>query len=244
MPIDLVRKIHIKAMLKDATESAYSFNKIRSYLMMVYKELNEIDAVDSNIIRDIGKAKVTVHARDVLTTDERKRVNDHLKAKHYNFWRYLHIFYYSGARSTELLSVQRHHVDLEGQRFMTLVKKGKEYREVWRMIQDVALPYWIDLLKEPGTYVFSYGLKPGENKSCFDTITKNWRKYVKLPLKITANWYSIKHLATTDMVDELGEDQAVLNNAHTSSAMVRKVYDLKSKTRMNESIKNQKSKFA
>ena len=244
MPVDHVSKGHIKAMLKEATKSAYSYNKIRAYLMMVYKELNELDAVDTNYVRDISKAKVTVKAREVLTDSQRQQVDQHLRQKYPAFCRYLHIFYHSGARSTELLSLRREDVDLPGQRFKTMIKKGKQNREVWRIIQDVALPYWQDLLSTPGDFVFSWGLKPGNKQLNFDTITKNWRKWVKIPLGITAEFYSVKHLATTEMVDELGEDSAVLANAHTSAAMVRTIYDLKNKTRMNENIKGKKSKFA
>lgn len=244
MPVNDIKRKHIKLMLKSVDASAYGFNKMRAYLMMIYKELAEMDAVEYNYVKDIGKQKVTRKVRVMLTEKQRQKIDQHLRQNHYTFWRYLHIFFHSGARSTELLALRRKDVDLAGQRFKTLVKKGKEYREVWRTIKDSALPLWKELLNEPGDIIFSWGLKPGDKPLHFDAITKNWRKYVKLPLEIEADFYSIKHLHTTQVVDMMDEDTAAMVNAHTSTAMVRGIYDQGKEKRDHERVKGLKNKFA
>lgn len=240
-----VKKAHIKQLLRDAfPDSAYGYNKARAYLMIAYKELVELDIIDTNIIKDISKQKVVRKIRETLTMDERQAIDRHLKENHYEFWRYLHIFFHSGCRSTELLQLKRCDVDLEGQRFKTLIKKGKLHRESWRTIKDIALPYWQDLLASPGEVVFSWGLKPGDKHLRFDTITKNWWKWVKKPLGITADFYSLKHLHTSEIVDAAGDAAAAGHNAHTSTAMVVGIYDTKRKEREHEKVKGIRNGFA
>lgn len=239
-----VKKVHIKQLLRETfPDSAYSYNKARAYLMMIYKELTEIDILEHNIIKDISKQKITHKIRETLTAEERLKVDQNLKANHYTFWRYLHIFYSSGARSTELLRLRRQDVDLQRQRFKTLVKKGKSYREVYRTITDVALPYWEELLAEPGEVVFSHRLKPGDKFLKYNNITQCWWKWVKNELGITKDFYSVKHLATSDLVDIAGDQAAAAHNAHTSTAMVVGIYDHRRADREHERIRKAGNKF-
>ncbi len=72
-----IKKRHIRALFnKMATDnkwSAHSWNKYRYYLMMLFKELGEYDAVESNIPREISKRKTVKRIRTVLSPEERKR---------------------------------------------------------------------------------------------------------------------------------------------------------------------------
>jgi integrase len=244
LPITEIKRRHIKDILHHAGSSAYSYNKQRAYLLMVYKELAELDIVDSNIIKDISKKKTVKKIRETLSMDDRKRVDQHLRENHYTFWRYLHIFFHSGARSTELLQLRRSDVDLKAQRFKVTVKKGKQYRETWRTIKDIALPFWEELLSEPGEIVFSWGLKPGDRQLKFANITQSWWKWVKKPLRITADFYSLKHLHTSEIVDMAGDQAAADHNAHTSTAMVKAIYDVGREKRDHEKVKKAGNKFA
>ncbi len=244
MPIGEVKRRHIKDVLHNAGKSPYSYNKQRSYLLMIYKELAELDIVDSNIIKDISKKKTVKKLRETLTMAERKLVDRHLRENHYNFWRYVHIFFHSGARSTELLQLRRSDVDLAAQRFKVTVKKGKQYRETWRTIKDIALPFWEELLSEPGEIVFSWGLKPGDRQLKFANITQSWWKWVKKPLGITADFYSLKHVHTSEIVDMAGDEAAADHNAHTSTGMVKEIYDVARKKREHEKVKKAGNKFA
>lgn len=50
------------------------------------------------------------------------------------------IFFYSGARITELMRLKVHQVGLEEQKFKVLVLKGKINWD-YRTIRDIALPF-------------------------------------------------------------------------------------------------------
>jgi len=86
-------------------------------------------------------------------------------------------------------------------------------------------------------YVFSRDLKPGPAVIRPDQINKRWYRHVKDKLKIQADFYSLKHLNTTEIVSALDEAAAARLNEHTSTAMVIKIYDVNREKRQHEQIR-------
>ena len=66
------------------------------------RELIEYECCESNITRDIYPKKTFKEPRLVLKKNELDRVREHLEEEHPDFYRYMMIFLYSGARNTEL----------------------------------------------------------------------------------------------------------------------------------------------
>jgi len=145
MPITEITRKHLRSVLDKSSKSPDSFNKNRSYLMIFYAALCEFEIVPSNYIRDIKKRKTIKRIRQVLTDAERILINEYLENKYPEFHRFLHIFFHSGARISELLRLKVSDVDLDKQRFKVVIKKGGSYREVWKTIKHIALPFWNDL---------------------------------------------------------------------------------------------------
>jgi hypothetical protein len=137
------------------------------------------------------------------------------------------------------MKVRKEDIDISGQRFKVTVSKGKVNREVWKTIKDIALPYWLELyqLSKAGDYIFSKNLLPNSYPIRPDQLGRRWKKYVKVQLGIDADLYALKHLNTTQTVDELGAGLAALHNSHTSTAMVNKVYDVGRNDREHERLK-------
>lgn len=246
LPISNVGKKILKMILETASNSADRFNKNRSYLMILFSELCELEVVNSNPLRDIKKKKVVKHIRQVLTNEERVLVNDHLEKNYPEFHRFLHIFFHSGARISELLRVNETDIDISNQRFKLIIKKGREYKEVWKTIKDIALPYWNSIMEEckKGEYLFSKGLKPGIRQIQPYQIGKRWNRLVKQNLHIEADFYALKHLHTTEIVDILNAKEAAKHNSHTTTAMVIGIYDVKKGERQHNAIKELNNKFA
>lgn len=73
--------------------------------------------------------------------------------------------------------------------------------------------------------------------------TVYWKDYVKTPLKITADLYSLKYSNTSEVVDLLDEQAAADLNAHTSTAMVVNIYDVKQKDRNHSRLKEVNNTF-
>jgi integrase len=241
-----ISRKHIRQILDISSNTDDRFNKNRSYLMILISVLCELELVAFNFVRDIKKRKVIKYLRQVLTDEERIRVNEHLLTEYPEFHRFLHIFFHSGARISELMRLKVSDVDLANKRFKMVIKKGSCYREVWRTIKDIALPFWIELIKcsNENDFLFSKGLIPGSIEIQPYQINKRWYRLVKKKLNITADFYSLKHLHTTEVVELIGAKDAAMHNGHTSTAMVSKVYDVRYETREKVNIASLSNKFA
>jgi len=260
LPISQVHKKHVKRLLIKIGKnkegwSASNFNHHRSYLMMLFDELNESEATDIDPVTKIKKKKEVKHLKVVPSARERNKIHVFLKTRYYTFWRFIQIFFHSGARLSEMVRIKKEDVDLENQQYKALILKGTQYVEVWKVIKDIALPYWKEVYHqaEYGQYLFSVGLKPGDQEIEEHQITKRWRMHVKKKLGVVADIYSLKHLNTTEMVDILdqeeekrktAEEEAAKLNSHTTTAMVVSIYDIKQKTRRNDRIKRVANPFA
>ncbi len=241
-----VSRKHIRQILDISSKSDDRFNKHRSYIMMMLAFLCELEMIPTNFARDIKKRKVVKKIRVVLEDDERKKVNEYLKLNYPSFHRFLHIFFHSGARISELLSLKVADVELHKRRFKLVIKKGITYKEVWRVIKDIALPYWTELLEnsKETDFAFSAGLKPGKNKIQTFQITKRWSRLVKQKLDIKADFYSLKHLHSTEVSEMIGAKEAALHNGHTSTKMISQVYDVRREERKNKTVSSLDNKFA
>ncbi len=250
LSISSIETRHVKNILEYLYKQNKNFgnnryNKVRAYLLMLFKELKELGAVKYNPVTDISLKTPIRKLRAVLSDEERKIIDSFLKQNYYTFWRFMHIFFHSGARETELMSVQGKDVDLENQRFKTTVKKGKEYREIWKTIKDIALPLWRRAMNKcaPDEYLFSKGLVPGTKRIRTEQITRRWRVHVKKKLQVEADFYALKHLNTTEMLDHLAELDVAKLNGHTTTAMIKTVYDVRRVERQHERLKKVGNEF-
>ena len=244
--VSKVTRRTIKLILEEASNTADRFNKNRSNLMILFSELCEAEAIEINPVRDIKKKKIIKRLRTVLTDEERKTVNEYLETNFPSFHRFLHIFFHSGARISELLRVKGEDVDIQNQRYKIVIQKGRNYKEVWRTIKDIAMPYWTTLINSCSKedYLFSKGLAPGTMQIQPYQIGKRWYRLVKKRLGIEADFYSLKHLHTTEIVDMLDEKEAAKHNEHTSTAMVIGIYDVHRNNRHHNKVKGLNNKFA
>lgn len=250
-PVNTISRKHIKMVLmqieaNQEKESAHRFNKIRTYLMMLFKELIELEAVDTNPVREISKKQRLVPIRTLLTTEERKRIDKHLKLNHHSFWLFTHIFFHSGARLTEMMQVRRKDVNLIDQYFIVTIKKGKLLKQVQKPIKNASMQYWQKAIADAGAedYIFSIGLKPGFKAINTDQITKRWKIHVKDKLGIQADFYSLKHLHLDEIAAELGLQDAAAMASHTSTDITLKHYAVHEKQRQNNRLKNLTNAFA
>ncbi len=243
MPISEVRRKHVRFVLDRIGANkqgwtAHGFNLYRTSFKMLFNILNELEATEIDPISGIKKMQTVIKVKQTLTEKEREKINKHLIANFPAFYRFVHIFFHSGARISELMRLRGADVDLAGQRFKVAVIKGKRKTEVWKTIKDIALPFWGQLRAKPNQFVFSLDLVPGEIPLNPVQLSRRWRHYVKVPLGITAGLYSLKHLSTTQTVDLLSVAEAAAHNSHAGEAMVLKIYDTKRGTRERDRIKS------
>lgn len=238
-----VKRKHVRYILDHQSKrkkySAYTYNKNRTHLMMLFKILIKHEAIENNPIIDISKKKTILKLRKILSEDDVKRVMIHLKENYITFWRYSVMFFHSGSRSTELINLQRKDVYLNDQTYKVLVKKGQQYIEELRAINVNALPLWKEICSgaKNDDYLFSKGLTPGPTKIDAWQISKRWREHVKKKLGITEDFYAFKHLHTTKVIDKYNRDLAAGINGHKTTKMNDKHYDIFYKQRMLDDAK-------
>lgn len=245
MKIGEVRRKHIRMALDNLSNVKKSFsdnnyNIHRKYISGLFKELVELEMIEFNPVKEIAKRKTVRRIKPVISAKERLAIDQHLRSKGLMTFRlYMRIFFHSGCRSSELLSVKAKDVNLKEGYFICTIQKGKQVREVKKTIKDISLRYWKLALKNTlyDDYIFSEGLKPGKTPINPHQITRRWDNHVKKELGITQGFYSLKHSHTTEVVDISDSQTAATINGHTSTQMVARVYDLKSYNREHERIK-------
>lgn len=239
---------------KDHPEfSSYRQNKYRTGLMMLYKVLVTVEAVDSNIIKDIAVNTDYAHAeRELLTDAEQIIIDTNLKTMDYQFWRYMRIFHRSGSRSSEMAQLVRNggkntgRINLEKQEFTVLVRKGKKW--VWqiRPIPDDVLHLWVEAWEEtnPGEYLFGAGLKPGPKRMGIKAPSDKWKKLVKTRLGINKDFYGLKALNMDQIDEKKGIELAASAAGHTDTKMAKKHYLPGHAKRQREELKKITVPFA
>lgn len=237
------------------------FNKQRKYLSILFTELERQEIIEYNPIKKIPKRDTSIEdpdqvKRKILSAEGRRKIHLALINDFPTFLRWINIFYHSGARIREIMKVQGKNVDLAGQRFKVLIKKRKKWIWVWKTIKDKALPYWQEAMKgcRQEDYVFSRGLEPGPQSIRVDQIYRRWNRHIQKKLGIDSSVYPLKHLHTTETINELEKLHAQLNidpvqlaaehNSHTSGAMVVQIYDVDAGKREHKKVKGLKNTFA
>lgn len=210
-----LRRVDLKRMLDYLQLTDKYYNKFVIYFSSLYRELIEYECCESNITRDIYPKKTFKEPRLVLEKNELDRVREHLEETHPDFYRYMMIFLYSGARNTELFRLQRKDIDLDKQEFVILLEKGGQYKRCTKVILSPALEYWREVCEEcksPDDYLFALNFVPSKKMGNKEIVTRFWKRNVKDKLGIEADFYSLKHY----MLDNLDSDTAMLLASHTN----------------------------
>jgi integrase len=231
-------------------ESVYSndkYNRCRKVLGYYYKELLDYEVVDANIPLSLSKEKQAIKRLPAdIDSDIQKKLSEYLRDNYRPFWLYLQTFYNSAPRSTEMMRLKVKDVDFNKQQVKYLVKKGKVYEEKYRVIPDIAVPYWKEVIgNAPASwYVWGKGLKPDKEPIKSYQIHKRWRRLVTSREEfkdIGITFYKLKHLRLTDIANTDGIEQAgklAAENPHT----VSRHYDM-NKGRVDERLKKSGKEF-
>jgi integrase len=210
-----LRRVDLKIMLDYLQLPDKYYNKFVIYFSSLYRVLIEYECCESNITRDIYPKKTFKEPRLVLEKNELDKIKELLEETHPEFYRYMMIFLYSGARNTELFRLQRKDVDLDKQEFVILLEKGGQYKRCTKVILTPALEYWKEVCEEcqsPDDYLFALNFVPSKKMGNTEIVTRFWKRNVKDKLGIEADFYALKHY----MLDNLDSDTAMLLASHTN----------------------------
>lgn len=226
--VDRITRKHVRMIMdqceKDRKLSTRNWNAYRTYFAMLFEVLYDYEMVEDNPVLSMKKRQEDEVIRETLTLAQRRKVIEHLTAVDPVFLRFIQIFFHSGARRSELITLRIENVYLDEAYFLVQVKKGRKKRIVPKVIKDVAMPFWKEQIGDVTSgYVFSENLIPGEKLIRPEVVTKTWKMHVKDTLGFKADLYSLKHLNTDEMSDKLSLEEAAKHNSHTVQ-MARKHY--------------------
>ena len=253
-PIIDLKLSHCKETLEYLKLPDASYNKFLAYMSKIFQELIEYSCAEINPFIMFKKKKRVQKIREVLTDEEFTEVFDYLHKEHYGFYRYGLIFHQSGARSTEMMMLQKKDVNIDKQEYRILIKKGMQYTEEIKVIMPDVLPFWKEVISEcksQNDFLFSEYLRPGLKPIAARQITRKWHKLIKTRFnegrkkKITADFYPLKHLFL-DKLDELQHNSATVHDtsmaqtlaSHRSPNITNAVYLQNKKKRDREALKS------
>jgi len=219
-------------------ENQYNF--VRGYIGMIYKVIKTRQILPHNPMHNIPKKEIIKapgEKRKVLTDSERKAVAAEL-VKWPEFWRYANIFHASGSRIAEMARLQGKHVDLDKPGFWILIYKGKKKKWAFKTITLLTLPYWQSVMEgcKPDDFVFSRGLKPGAKATRPEQVTRRWERHSKKKLGIDVDFYALKHLFDSEVIDQVMEEErarkialkiVATQNGHAGPEMLERHYDVR-----------------
>lgn len=170
MKFSEIRRNHLQAVVDGSGKNYPTLRKLKVLFDQLYKYASENDICDkaySDFI-DIAKHKdpdaEPIHKP--FTPDEIRMIRDN--AARSRQIAVIWMLICSGVRIGELLDVRKEHVHLDEQYFE--VKKSKTKAGVRVVpIADAALPYWTEIMKDPGEYLLYSKIG---NKMTYETYYK------------------------------------------------------------------------
>jgi integrase len=245
LQVQQVRRKHISLILNNCSRikkhwSPHLFNHYRAYLMMLFKKLVELEAIDFNPVDKHLPKEIAFTPTRILPTDEEvSKILTHF-ADDILYLRFIHIFFHSGSREVEMLRLKTTDVDMKAEVFKVIVRKGNRTRQDERPIKKVALQYWKQLIAEaePGQYLFgNSNLQPGNKPATRDYITKKWQREVKEKLNIPVDLYTFKHKNLDEIAAYLTIAAAQKAAGHESKIITMK-YAVGEKKRENDRLRD------
>lgn len=246
MPVKDVRRRHMLALLDRIgaikgdkwTNSNYNYFKAR--LGMLFSVLYTWEATELNPMNKIPLLEHAVKKRTTLSLEQKVAIDRDLRRDNYRLWLAMQLFFYSGARETEMVDVKLEDVNIKSQEVTYLILKGGMRYET-RAIPINAVNLWDQAMvgAKPGEYLFSWGLKPGKRKVGPEIFNRWWKKFVKDKVDADGNkvygenladFYAFKHSHSSQVSKMVGTRLAALHNQH-SEEILREIYDTEGEDR-------------
>lgn len=219
--ISEIRKKDIRMILDYLLAKGYSndrYNKVKTYLGILFNYFVDLDIFEHNFIHFIKKRPHTPKIRSIFRKDD-KEVFLNLKQINYKLWRFLTMFYSSQTRITEFRNVKLEDVNFDKQYFKIFERKGKRYHEVLKPINIHSAYLWREVLEEAekdDEFLFCNDLIPGETPCTEYSLSNKYRRWVKGKLGINVDMYALRHTFANDIATTYGIPEAQKALGHTT----------------------------
>lgn len=221
-----------------------TYNRYVKDIGNLFGMLNYYEFIKYNPFQKILKKVVEVEARRIASPSERKQIDKYLYEHHYCFWRFMNIFFSSGARETELCRMETADIHLKERVFKVSVHKGRSKRQEIKPILPESYRHWAEVVAAGKKHPFGPNFEPGDVPINVDQVSKTWKRMVKVQLKLThIDFYSLKHLHTDLIAQNHGIKLAQQLDDH-KDVKTTSIYAVGEKSRHLNKLKQISIKFS
>lgn len=218
----------------DKTYNRYVKDLSTLFTDMGYYELCDHNPFDAIRYKETGKT-----LKRIASKEEFGVIDRYLYKKHYNFWRFMQIFFYSGGREAELCRMEMKDILLKYKEYKVTIKKGRSSREEIKAILPGSYKFWKEVVDEGQgkKHPFGPSFKPGDEPLKPDVVHRTWKRLIKDELNMgDIDFYSLKHLHTDLVAARFGIETAQALDDHKDPA-VTGIYAVGEKKRQLEKLK-------
>ncbi len=221
-------------------------NKLRTNFLILYKVLLNFEIVDVNLVSFISKKQILQKLRSIIPNHVLGHILEYLFKRNYPFYRYIKIFYHSGARTTELFDLKAKDVSLVQREFKIIINKGNGSKEAIKAILPDVYNLWVEIMNETKSlddYLFSKSYLPGEIHQKAKINSHVWRKHVIKELNHHFTFYSLKH-KFLDYIDQYQDsisknsNLATVHASHSNKSITETHYLVGKNKRQIEALKS------
>jgi integrase len=216
-----------------------TYNRYKKDLGTLFNDMIYYELCENNPFDQIRKKETNKNLKRIATKEEFNKIDRYLHKKHYYFWRFMQIFFYSGGRTTELCRMEMKDILIKYKEFRITIKKGRSCRQEIKAILPGSFKLWKELSEEAHDkkYPFGPSFKPDNQAIDASIVNKTWKRLVKDELRMgDIDFYSLKHLHTDLVAAKFGIETAQGLDDHKDAA-VTSIYAVGEKKRQLEKLK-------
>jgi integrase len=239
-------KSDLKSLFEYLNFKPHYHNKLRTNFLIIYKVLMNFEIVDVNLVSFVSKKQILQKLQSIIPNHVLDQILEYFYMHNYPYYRYIKIFYHSGARTTELFDLKAKDVSLTQREFKIIINKGNRSKEAIKAILPDVYNLWVEIMNETKSlddYLFSISYLPGSKKQKAKINSHIWRKYVIKKLNHNFTFYSLKH-KFLDYIDQYQDsisknsNLATVHASHSNKSITETHYLVGKNKRQIEALKS------
>lgn len=192
----------------DRESSPQTRNNYRGWLVSLGNFMTERGYLEENPASGIQKMRTGDKLRSALEPNDLRRLSNYLRDNDRYFLLACMMEYYTFIRPTELSFIRVGDIDVKNRQILVRGTFAKNHKDMMVAVNPKVLHLMIDLgiFNHPGGhYIFSKGLRPGEEYQSPEQFNRKWHK-----LRGVMGWpesykfYSLKDSGIRDLANESG----------------------------------------
>lgn len=206
-----------------------------------YLKINPTEGI--SVIGRRGKKKI----RCVIEPDKLERICQYLKEHQPYMLLASYILYYCFIRPAEMVRLRIENINLKGQTIFVqdTISKNRKDGTITLPAKVIHLMLDLGIFDCPAHYyLFSDGMRPGENQRSEKLFRDYWKNHVRKDLKLSEKYkfYSLKDTGITNMLRHY-DVLSVRDQARHSSILMTDIYTPHDIQKANDLIKNYEGEF-